>query len=277
MSLISSRFQSAAAADGPPDAGSKHGAADARQPGIRNPVTGMGRIRAVLFDLDGTLYQQRPLRALMALELAALALRRPIEAPRRWRVLAAFRQAQEALRAGQAEDQSAGQFELAARRCRMPVVEVEAVIAEWMIERPLKYLPRCRAEGLLPLLDFLSLRRVKVGVLSDYPAGRKLEALGIAGRFSVVLSAADAGIGRFKPHPRGFLAASARWGLDAAEVLVVGDRRDADAAGAAAAGMPCVLIEARRSPDFESSGCLSLSSLERLRDVLDDHDHDSSR
>ena len=73
-------------------------AADAAPPGVRNPMNATQRVRAVLFDLDGTLYRQKPMRALMALELATLAFRRPLQAPVSWRVLAEFRKAQEQLR-----------------------------------------------------------------------------------------------------------------------------------------------------------------------------------
>jgi HAD superfamily hydrolase (TIGR01549 family) len=229
-------------------------------------------IRIVLFDLDGTLYRQRPLRTLMALELGALALRSPLHAPVSFRVLAEFRKAQETLRAGALSSNPSQQLMLTARRTGLSVDTVEAIVTEWMMQRPLKYLMRCRADGLLPLLDFLWQRQVKTGVLSDYPAEAKLEALGINGRFSVVLCASDREIGVFKPHPRGFLAAASRWGLDPSEVLVVGDRADADAAGAAAAGMPCVIIG--RSRASEPGSHVTLPSLERLRDVLDDNHHD---
>jgi len=238
---------------------------------VRNPLDATGKIRAVLFDLDGTLYHQRPMRALMGLELAALAVSRPLQAPVSWRVLAEFRRAQEALRGREAiRGGAAEQVGLTARRTGVPTDRVEALVVEWMQERPLKYLPRCRADGVLPLLDFLVRRGIRVGVFSDYPPELKLDALGIGGRFSVVLCSTDAEVGMFKPHPRGFLVAAARWQLDPSEVLVVGDRPDTDAAGAAAAGMPCVIVGNRHRQS--SSDFLSLPSLERLRDVLDD-DH----
>jgi len=244
--------------------------ADAAQPSVRNPMNPARRVRAVLFDLDGTLYRQTPMRALMALELATLALSRPLQAPVSWRVLSEFRKAQEALRGSQSDRGAAAQLELAARRTGMSVEQVETIVVEWMMERPLKHLPRCRAEGLLPLLDFLNHRGIKLGVFSDYPPDLKLKALGVGGRFSVVLCSTDSDIGAFKPHPRGFLAASARWQMDPSDVLVVGDRPEADAAGAAAAGMPCVIIG--KYHPHNSSDFVSLHSLERLRDVLDD-DH----
>ena len=121
------------------------------------------------------------------------------------------------------------------------------------------------------------------------PAGtrdRAGRALGLSGRrrssrrwasaasFSVVLCATDPEVGAFKPHPRGFLAACERWQLDPAEVLMVGDRADVDAAGAAAAGMPCVIVGRAQASPADSSGVRLVPSLERLRHVLDD-DHAS--
>jgi FMN phosphatase YigB (HAD superfamily) len=244
---------------------------DTASPSVRSPMNSGRRVRAVLFDLDGTLYRQKRMRTLMALELAASVLKRPLRAPVAWWVLSEFRKAQERLRGAETNRGAAiDQLELTARRTGMPVDRVEAIVTEWMVERPLRHLPRCRAEGLTQLLDFLISRRIPVGVFSDYPPQRKLEALGVAGRFSVVLCSADPEIGRFKPHPRGFLLASSRWQLDPSEVLVVGDRIDADAAGAAAAGMPCVIIG--RPTPRESGEFVSFVSLERLRDALDD-DH----
>ena len=238
---------------------------------VPNPANREARIRAVLFDLDGTMYRQKPMRALMAMELITLAITNPLRAPVSWRVLSEFRKAQETLRGQETPGGAAiAQLELTARRTGLSRDEVDTIVAEWMLERPLKHLPRCRAEGLLPLIDFLARRGIKMGVFSDYPPELKLQALGVGGRFSVVLCSSDPAVGMFKPHPRGFLVASARWKVDPSEVLVVGDRPDADAAGAAAAGMPCVIVG---NTDADSSGdFVSLHSLERLRDVLDD-DH----
>src|SRR5713226_8851259 len=86
--------------------------ADDTQPSVRNPMNGARRVRAVLFDLDGTLYRQTRMRMLMALELATLAVSRPLQAPVSWRVLAEFPRAQEALRGRQSDRGAAGQLEL---------------------------------------------------------------------------------------------------------------------------------------------------------------------
>jgi HAD superfamily hydrolase (TIGR01509 family) len=242
------------------------------RPSIASPLDSTRRIRAVLFDLDGTLYDQRRMRTLMAMELAAMLLRRPFRAPRNLRTLSAFRKAQESLRHDRSGPGPTAQLEVAAARLRMPLAEVEAVTTEWMMERPLKHMARCRAAGTIELLASLQARGIELGVLSDYPAAAKLQALGIASSFSVVLCAVDPEVGAFKPDPRGFLAAADRWQLAPAEVLMVGDRADADAAGAAAAGMPCVIVGRSQGSPAESSGVRLIPSLERLRHVLDD-DH----
>ena len=237
--------------------------------GVVNPFDRSRRIRAVLFDLDGTLYRQRSMRIRMAVELAAFLVSRPLQGPKVASVLAEYRRAQERLRSDSDNGHPLRQAELTASRAGVSVSFVEGLVDEWMIERPLKHLPRCQVHGVAELLSFLNVRQVPTGVLSDYPATRKLEALGIAARFSLVFCAADPEIGAFKPHPRGFLAAAERWQLDPENILYVGDREDVDATGAAAAGMPCVIVT--KSCVGASAGHLCVPTFERLRDVLDDH------
>lgn len=237
--------------------------------GLPNPLGGVRPIQGVLFDLDGTLYRQPPMRLLMALELSSLPLSGPLRFSQRLDALRRYRQAQERLRdstEGLHGSLATAQLELAAAAARLPKLEVQELVETWMQRRPLKYLRFCRAKGLDPLLDFLDSRQVAVGVFSDYPAAAKLEALGLGRRFSPVLCASDADINAFKPHPRGFLRACETWGLSPADVLMVGDRPEVDAAGAAAAGMPCVIIG---KPSRQRQPFLTLPSLERLHRVLD--------
>jgi HAD superfamily hydrolase (TIGR01549 family) len=226
----------------------------------------------VLFDVDGTLYRQTRMRFLMAVELATRALINPLLAPRRLRGLREYRQAQEELRGTQdVSGAVATQLDTAARRAGVSREFLEQLVDEWMFRRPLKYMRLCRAEGLIELLEFLERRGLFVGVLSDYPADSKLHALGLTGRFSLVLCSTDPDIGAFKPNPQGFLVACRRWNLSPQEVLMVGDRTDVDATGAMAAGMPCVIIGRPSASDFNSGRVLTLPSLQRLRSVLDDH------
>ena len=235
---------------------------------VRNPLDPSRRIHAVLFDVDGTLYRQRPVRMLMALELLTATMVHPIGARRRLVALKRFREAQEELRSSdEPRDFTRAQISAAATASGLSIEDVGRIVEEWMHERPLKYLSRFKATGLEALLDFLDRAGVALGVFSDYPAAPKLAAMRLDGRFRLVLSAGDAGVGRLKPHPIGFQVACQRWGLVPRQVLFVGDRPDVDAAGAAAAGLPCVIVG---RPAAASTPYLTVPTLERLRDVLDD-------
>ena len=238
--------------------------------GLPSPFDRTKRLHAVLFDVDGTLYSQRLLQMLMMIELLALPVRRPLGWWRTWRTIAAYRSAQESLRVSNTARMSlAAQIETAATGAGVPPAEVEQIVREWMFERPLKYLRRCRAAGIPSLLNFLTRHGVAVGVLSDYPANGKLAALGLSDRFFPVLCSSDEEIGALKPDARGFLKASQLWGVSPSEVLVVGDRIEVDAAGAAAAGMPCVIIGRSSASTPRGGNILILPSFERLHRVLD--------
>jgi beta-phosphoglucomutase-like phosphatase (HAD superfamily) len=126
---------------------------------IPNPLDSGRRIRAVLFDLDGTLYHQSRLRALMMVELMALPLAGPFQAPRRWRALAAYREAMEDLRVAAPNGSvPAAQVKAAAVKAGLPIGDVERLVDDWMMKRPLKYLMRCRVAGIAELLDALAAR-----------------------------------------------------------------------------------------------------------------------
>jgi FMN phosphatase YigB (HAD superfamily) len=118
------------------------------------------------------------------------------------------------------------------------------------------------------LLDGLDRAGIRMGILSDYPAAGKLQALGLAGRFAPVLCATDPEIDAFKPSPRGYLRACEIWGLSPGQVLFVGDRADVDGAGAAAAGMPCAIV-GRAAHAGAGATYTAFPSFERLSRVFD--------
>jgi phosphoglycolate phosphatase/putative hydrolase of the HAD superfamily len=106
---------------------------------VISPVDPQKQIRGVLFDLDGTLYHQPRLRSLMMAELLTLPLYGLTSAPRRYRALAAYRQAQEELRRHPpAQSLAEAQLTVAAARAGLPLAAVRSLVDEWMMKRPLK-------------------------------------------------------------------------------------------------------------------------------------------
>jgi len=201
-------------------------------------------LNAVLFDLDGTLYHQAPVRRRMALELVRLLLRAPRRGYRTVRGLRLFRRVREELRSmGRAtESLDELQYRIAAERAGLDPRRLRRDVEEWMIRRPLPFLAASAREDLGRSLSRLKATGVRIGVYSDFPVADKLNALGCRSAFSLEICSTDPDVNAFKPHPRGFLRACERWELPPERVLFVGDRADVDAGGARAAGMPCALV-----------------------------------
>lgn len=193
-------------------------------------MSGLDTIEAVVFDLDGTLYEQRPLRHRM-LRLLALATLRGEASWRTLRILQVFRHCRERLATAEAEGITRLQYDVVADRLGLPAHLVEATVMTWMHERPLPYLAAWRAPGALELLDDLRQRRIATAVLSDFSVGQKLVALGL--RADVVVSAEDPEVDRLKPHPRGLERTAELLGIEPCKLLVIGDRPERDGAAAA--------------------------------------------
>ena len=214
---------------------------------MREILEAVGSARAVVFDVDGTLYAQSPVRRGMMVRLARTYVTRPVAAVRTMRVLAAYRRAQEALReSGFEGDVAAEQLRRAATASGLNPEDVGALVEHWMETAPLDLVAVNPRVGLRDVLDELARSGVALGVVSDYPADRKLAALGIADRFDVVISAQDPRVQAFKPNPKGLLLALCELGVATEDALYVGDRAEVDGAVAAAAHVRCVLIGRQR-------------------------------
>jgi HAD superfamily hydrolase (TIGR01549 family) len=226
---------------------------------------------AVLFDLDGTLYRQAPLRTAMACEFALLPLRLgPRRAAAAIRVLRSFRHVREELRTADASSMALedAQYSLTAGRTGIDEATVRRLVAEWIFTRPLRYLAASRRAGIVPAFRALRARGARIGVFSDYPTQAKLDALGLTPFVSLQICATDTSINAFKPHPRGFLAACEQWNLPPSSVTYVGDRPEVDAAGARSAGMSCLIVGSRWAADA-SQGYEPLRSFAQLETMLD--------
>lgn len=191
-------------------------------------------ITLVAFDVDGTLYAQRALRLRMAMKLL---MHTAIRGSRTMRVLKHYRERREELGDAETPDfENVLIGEIAARH-GLPREGVRALIADWMEERPLAALARCR----YPAVDalFARIRRSgrTIGILSDYPALAKLKALGLAADH--VVSAGEVGL--LKPHPKGLEHLMALAGASPAQTVLIGDRAERDGEAARRAGVHCLL------------------------------------
>lgn len=193
---------------------------------------------AWLVDLDGTLYEPTKVKLCMLAELSLGG----------WRAMSAlrrFRAEHERLRRHQ--DQPTDPYRLQVERTAfalgVPPGRVEALVREWMQERPGKWLQRFRRHGLLDELAAFRRAGGRLALVSDYPARTKLAALGCAELFdAVVANGEDGGPRWLKPHPDGYLSAARQLQVSPERCLVVGDREDADGEAAHRAGMAFRLV-----------------------------------
>lgn len=198
-------------------------------------------IELVVFDVDGTLYDQRALRRRMLVEMIGHTLaKRSLTTLRVLRIYRALREAM-----GEEEVEGFGDIllERTAQRAGVGRAQVEEIVDEWLHQRPLVHLRACRYPGIKELFVALKESGKKVGIFSDYPAIDKLDALGLEADF--VTCAEDPDIGILKPHPRGLETIIAAAGVARLETLMIGDRVERDGEAARRAGV-MVLIRSPR-------------------------------
>ena len=190
---------------------------------------------AWLVDLDGTLY--RPLGVKLAMA-AQLAFRGRSAIP----TIRAFRCELERVRLDETidgrQDPFRNQLLRTAESTGVDVATVEATVLEWMFRRPGPWLRFFRRRGLIREITRFRQSGGRTALVSDYPAGLKLKALGAVGLFDVVVASGEiGGPPRLKPAPDGYLLAADRLRVNPADCLVIGDRIDADGEAARRAGM----------------------------------------
>jgi len=191
-------------------------------------------IRALSFDVDGTLFDMRQMKVVFAWT-----------AVRHARFLKHFLTAREEVRAlGSLPDVRRAQDERVAERLGIPLAEAaelskKVIDGEWVdVFTKVKPIP-----GVREALQAFAERGLKLCTVSDYPAAPKLSRMGL----DHVRWSGDCGaelLGALKPHPRAFEEAIRILGVAPAEILHIGDRLDADVSGAQAVGMRTALFTA---------------------------------
>jgi putative hydrolase of the HAD superfamily len=205
-------------------------------------------IDLVVFDVDGTLYDQRALRIRMAWELCSHTLSTlDFTVPQ---TLRAYRKLRENMADEEIEDFETELIGKTADSTGAPSDKIRAVVEEWIELRPLSHLAALRFTGLVELFSRLKRKGKSVGIFSDYPAAAKLAALGLAADF--VVSAGDAGVKKLKPHPRGLEVLMKVAQAVPARTILIGDRGDRDGLAARRAGAACLIRSSKPLNDWRT-------------------------
>ena len=149
------------------------------------------------------------------------------------------------------------QANLMSQKTGMDVQTAQDVLERIIYKKWEKIFKRVRPySGLDKALVTLRERGYKLGVLSDFPVGNKLNYFRVDGHWDVTMSSEETGY--LKPHAAPFLALAERLGCAPEEVLYVGNSVEYDVAGASAAGMKTVYINWKKQ-DLPSAD-LSITS-----------------
>ena len=207
---------------------------------MRENTTTLEGIKLVLFDFDGTLY-------------VGGGMARHVIWSDVWHCL--WSDAERRVRKSMAgEDYSTGEA-WSAEHCRRMSSRTwrnPRRMEEWYRQ---SYMPAMveilrkhykAREGAAEAIAALKTKGIVVGIFSDYMmTEERMEALGLGGLADMTWCAEQ--MGALKPAVRPFKEILAETGFRAEETLMIGDRADTDGAGAAGAGIRCLLIEGKHS------------------------------
>jgi putative hydrolase of the HAD superfamily len=205
-----------------------------------------GDIETVLFDIDGTLYRQIPVRLAIFHRMCLQYAFSPFQF---WECLRAIRGYQHALEQLRGRNDAGSvdtrQFELACRLSGLSIALLKAYLEKWFDLEPLQILGRCLRPGVEDFLSRAKGRGLRLGVFSDYPAELKLNAMGLSDYFDVVLTARQIEVNRLKPDPLGLELAVKKLDANRRTALYVGDQPRIDAECARHAGIKSIIVGKR--------------------------------
>lgn len=198
------------------------------------------KIRAIFFDVDGTLYNQKRLRKRMMKALIGYYAVRPHKAHEiEW--IRQFRKEREKMADDTRQDIERVQYERAATKIGTQPDKVKTIIEQWMFDHPLAYLKDYVYDGVHDFFSLVRSKEIPIGVYSDFRADEKLEAMSLEA--DKVVCSTDTFIDRLKPEPKGLTYLAEHFHVAPENCLMVGDRDERDGEAARRAGMHYVIIE----------------------------------
>ena len=198
------------------------------------------KYKLMIFDIDGTLYDQKQLRKKMILDILLYYFLRPHKL-HELKILKIFREERERKKGYISEDLENDQYLWVAEKTKFSIDLIRNVINKWIFVRPLKHLLNCRYGGVESLFLYLKKRNIKIGIYSDYPTKEKMDTLKL--ERDMEISSTDKEINALKPDPKGLQYVLKGLEINVKESLFIGDRESTDGMCAKNTGMDYMIID----------------------------------
>ncbi|PWS29210.1 hypothetical protein DHW03_05145 [Pedobacter yonginense] len=198
------------------------------------------KIKLVIFDVDGTLYDQSKLRWRMLFALLGYYFFRP------WRykdflILHHFRAEREKKAGFFGDNLNQLQYEWCKEQVNLPLSRIKKVVDKWIFDYPNQYLASCKYPDLDFFFQSLRNQHIRIAVYSDYDAELKLKAMNLNVDLSV--ASTDQSVNAMKPLPNGLIKILTKFSIeDKNSCLFIGDRVELDGECAKRAGVPYLII-----------------------------------
>jgi putative hydrolase of the HAD superfamily len=213
------------------------------------------KIKAVGFDIDGTLYPNfsmymRSSSSFISHPMLVLHFGKIRKEIRKTEYIGDFRETQ---------------AKLLAYSMKIPVDKAEDLMERHLYQRWVYSF-----KGVKPFKDvrpaLLSLKRngIKLGALSDFPVEKKLDFLGLTDLMDIAFSSEETG--HLKPHSAPFTNMISKFGVGPEEILYVGNSYKYDVIGARNAGLRTAHLVKKPHPDTLAD--FSFQSFLDLRDWI---------
>jgi len=209
-------------------------------------ILSIRKYKLFIFDLDGTLYEQRKLRRKMTTCLILKLIFFQLSFTD-LKIISVFRKQRELHKGAQSNNLESDQYKWCANVSGIPEERIKKVVERYMYNFPLKYLEKYTYPGVKPVFKFLNKNNYKIAVYSDFPIEEKLAAMNL--KAHMTLYSTHASVGHFKPNKSGLLKICQTLGVPVEEAIFIGDRDDTDGESARMAGMSFLLVninEARK-------------------------------
>ncbi len=213
------------------------------------------KIKAVGFDIDGTLYPNLS----MYVSSSSSFFSHPL-------LVYHFGKVRKEIRS----TEHSGDFRATQAKLLAYSMKISQDKAADLIERQLYQKWVYSFKGVKPFKTvrpaLLSLKRegIKLGALSDFPVEKKLDFLGLADLMGIAFSSEETG--HLKPHAAPFINMISKFGIKPEEILYVGNSYKYDILGAKKTGLRTAHLV--KKPDPDSQADFSFHSFLDLRDWI---------